>query len=211
MKAPVLGTYSAVTSTLALLVAVGGSSYAAVQLTGRDIKNGTVTTKDVRDRTLTSKDLSPRTVEHLTGPAGPAGPAGPVGPVGPPGPTSPSEVVQLVSTTVTAIGADKVVLDLDLPPGSYLATSKVWGLQQGGGGSHLVCVLASSSASDFGAQNGGPEPGDAATLVNQLAFSSSAPTAVTLMCRGASFALVEKRLTVLEVGTISSSSAPDVP
>ncbi len=67
MKAPVLGTYSAVTSTLALLVAVGGTSYAATQLTGHDIQNGTVTAKDVKDSTLTSKDLSPTTRTSLTG------------------------------------------------------------------------------------------------------------------------------------------------
>ena len=90
MKAPVLGTYSAVTSTLALLVAVGGTSYAATQLTGHDIQNGTVTTKDIKDRTLTTRTSPPRPVRSWRAQPGPAGPAGPAGPEGLPARCSPS-------------------------------------------------------------------------------------------------------------------------
>jgi 2',3'-cyclic-nucleotide 2'-phosphodiesterase (5'-nucleotidase family) len=48
---------SILVSSAALLVALGGTSYAAVQVTGKDIKNGTVTTKDVKNNNLTGRDI----------------------------------------------------------------------------------------------------------------------------------------------------------
>ena len=71
-------------SSLALVVATGGTSYAAVMITGKDIKNNTVTSKDVRNNTIKSKDVknkSLRAKDFRTGdlPQGPAGPAGPAG------------------------------------------------------------------------------------------------------------------------------------
>jgi hypothetical protein len=41
------GSYATVASTAALVVALGGTSYAAAQITSGDIKNGTIQTKDV--------------------------------------------------------------------------------------------------------------------------------------------------------------------
>ena len=82
-----------VVALVALFVAVGGSSYAAVMVTGKNIKNGSVTGKDVKNRTLGTKKLSKTAISSLrgqTGPPGlqgPGGPAGNTGPVGPAGPT----------------------------------------------------------------------------------------------------------------------------
>jgi hypothetical protein len=45
-------TYANVVATLALFVALGGSSYAALSLTGRDIKDGSLTGKDLKRNTL---------------------------------------------------------------------------------------------------------------------------------------------------------------
>jgi hypothetical protein len=42
------GSYASVASTAALVVALGGTSYAASQITSSDIKNGTIQTKDVK-------------------------------------------------------------------------------------------------------------------------------------------------------------------
>src|SRR4051812_41425407 len=50
-------TYSNVVATIALFVALGGSSYAAVTLTGRNIKDSTLTGKDVKDKSLTGADV----------------------------------------------------------------------------------------------------------------------------------------------------------
>jgi hypothetical protein len=73
---------------LALFVALGGSAYAAVTVTGQQIKNETVTGKDVRNRSLGAGELRPSARASLMGERGPAGPAGPSGPQGPAGPAT---------------------------------------------------------------------------------------------------------------------------
>jgi hypothetical protein len=71
-----------VVASLALLVALGGTSYAAIQALPRN----SVTTIQVKDRSLLARDFRagqiPRGPRGLPGPAGPAGPAGPQGPPG---------------------------------------------------------------------------------------------------------------------------------
>jgi Collagen triple helix repeat (20 copies) len=71
--------HSAAVAYLALFAALGGSAYAAVTVTGKDIKNGTITGKDVKTRSLGTKKLSRTAVSSLAGQRGPAGPQGPKG------------------------------------------------------------------------------------------------------------------------------------
>jgi hypothetical protein len=99
-------TYTNVTATIALFIALGGSSYAAASLTGADVRNGTVTGADLRSESvkgrdvdngsLTGSDLKPGSVTtsdlddgSLLGADFKAGQlaAGPVGPQGPAGTT----------------------------------------------------------------------------------------------------------------------------
>lgn len=94
---------------LALIVALGGTSYAAVKITGKDVrdgsltgadlKNGSVTGADVKDGSLAARDFGsgqlPRTARGADGPTGPQGPAGPPGPQGAqgePGPAGPQGI-----------------------------------------------------------------------------------------------------------------------
>jgi hypothetical protein len=48
-------TYANVMSTLAVFIALGGSSYAALGLTGRDIRDGTLTGRDLRANSIGGK------------------------------------------------------------------------------------------------------------------------------------------------------------
>ncbi len=75
-------TYSNVTATLALFIALGGSSYAAVKLTGRDIVDGSLTGKDLKKKSVSLDRLRsvPKGSKGDPGPAGERGPAGPVDP-----------------------------------------------------------------------------------------------------------------------------------
>jgi hypothetical protein len=71
-------------AVLALVVATGGTSYAAVKITGRDIQNNSITGADLRDGSVTSKDVKNRSLKandfaKRQLPAGPQGPAGPPG------------------------------------------------------------------------------------------------------------------------------------
>jgi hypothetical protein len=68
-----------VIACVALLLALGGTGYAAVQALPRN----SVTSIQVKDRSLLAKDFKPGQIPR--GPAGPAGPAGPQGPAGPAG------------------------------------------------------------------------------------------------------------------------------
>lgn len=85
-------TYANVMSTLALFVALGGSSYAAITVTGRNVTNGSLTGVDIRDDSVRSRDVRGLTGSDvldgsLTRADFEAGqlPAGPQGPIGPPG------------------------------------------------------------------------------------------------------------------------------
>lgn len=67
-------TPALIVATLALFVALSGSTYAAVQINGSQIKNGTIT------KAKLTKALQKQVVK--AGPRGRRGPAGPVGPAG---------------------------------------------------------------------------------------------------------------------------------
>jgi hypothetical protein len=75
---------------LALFAALGGSAYAAVTVTGKQIKDGTVTGKDVKNRSLGAAKLSASALGSLAGESGPAGPQGPAGPKGDQGKQGPA-------------------------------------------------------------------------------------------------------------------------
>lgn len=70
-----------VIACLALLVALGGTGYAAIKL-----PRNSVTTVQVKDRSLLARDFRagqlPRGAKGAPGPAGATGPAGPQGPAG---------------------------------------------------------------------------------------------------------------------------------
>jgi hypothetical protein len=100
-----------VISMTALLVALGGTSWAVIaspQRAGgvpgcphfvvsnpachypswdtRDIIDNSLTSMDIKNKSLTRADIASSTLGSLRGPAGSAGPVGPAGPAGPPGP-----------------------------------------------------------------------------------------------------------------------------
>jgi hypothetical protein len=50
-------TYANVMATVAVFIALGGSSYAAITVTGKNVKNSSLTGKDLKDRSLTGKDI----------------------------------------------------------------------------------------------------------------------------------------------------------
>jgi hypothetical protein len=58
-------TYANVMATLALFVALGGSSYAALTLTGRNIKNRSITRVDVKGNTLTGSEIREKTLKQV--------------------------------------------------------------------------------------------------------------------------------------------------
>jgi hypothetical protein len=56
-------TYANVTATLALFVALGGSSYAALRVGSREIADDSIRSRDVRNHSLTRHDLARNTLD----------------------------------------------------------------------------------------------------------------------------------------------------
>jgi hypothetical protein len=95
-------TFSNMVSVLALFVALGGSSYAAVKVTGRDVKNSSLTGDDIKNRSLTGADVRDGSLRagDLKGGQLPPGPQGPKGDKGDPGDPGPSAAASVLNTTV---------------------------------------------------------------------------------------------------------------
>jgi hypothetical protein len=91
-------SYASVTATLALLIAVGGTSAVGAQalLTGRNVKDGSLTGADIQNDSLTGADIAAGSLgsnlfstvarANLRGQTGAAGPKGETGETGPQGP-----------------------------------------------------------------------------------------------------------------------------
>jgi hypothetical protein len=115
-----------IVACVALLVALGGSSYAAIALAPnsvgtKQLRNNAVVSSKVKNRSLLRVDFKRGQVargktgaQGLPGRAGPAGPAGPGGPQGPPG-LSGLEVVSMPSETSDS-GSPKIAF-ARCPPG----------------------------------------------------------------------------------------------
>jgi hypothetical protein len=107
-----------VVACLALLVALGGTSVAAVDQLGRNtvgtlqLKDGAVANAKVRNNAINSAKVAARSLlrsDFAPGqlPAGPTGPQGPAGPAGPAGAAGPAGVIGAItvrSANVTVAG-----------------------------------------------------------------------------------------------------------
>jgi hypothetical protein len=147
-------SYANVTATLALVIALGGTSYAAVTL-GRNsvgnvqLKPSAVTSAKVKDKSLMAKDFKagqlPKGAAGAKGdPGSPGAPGAPgsIGLTGPPGPPSfPQLVYKISDPFVNDIGAQnrgEVLCDA----GMIAVAGGVWGsggpLQSGAGSRPLA-------------------------------------------------------------------------
>ena len=85
-------SYANVMATVAVFIALGGSSYAAIKITGKNVTDGTLTGADVKNRSLTGADVKNKSLGpadfrgSVQGPKGDTGPQGPKGDTGQPGP-----------------------------------------------------------------------------------------------------------------------------
>lgn len=113
-----------VVASLALLVALGGTSYAAVVLPkdsvgAAQIRNGAVTSAEVKDGALRTIDLAASARQALRGQTGPQGPAGPAGPKGDAGPAGLIDLEIVTASSQFDSGPEKSVV-VECPPGKRL-------------------------------------------------------------------------------------------
>ena len=112
-------SHATVVAYLALFIALGGVSYAAVTL-----PRGSVGTAQIRKGAVTKSKLAAEVRNGLRGPAGRAGPKGDTGPIGPKGDTGPTGPAGLSNITTVRVTAS-------VPPSQY-------------GGEPAVCPAGSS-------------------------------------------------------------------
>ncbi len=82
-------TYANVTATLALFIALGGTSYAALKLPSNSVRATHITasavrSSEIKDRSVGLRDISTTTRRQLRGQTGAPGAPGPQGPAGAP-------------------------------------------------------------------------------------------------------------------------------
>ena len=141
------GRYANVTSTMALVLALGGTSYAAVKLPANS-----VTSKTVKDKTLLKKDFKPGQIPAgKTGAAGPAGAQGPAGAAGAQGPKgdpgiqgpgggAPPAWFKFEEADTAIQAGNQTVQSINLPAGSFVVTAKLMAVNTGADAS-ISCAL----------------------------------------------------------------------
>jgi hypothetical protein len=216
MKTISSGRYAAVTSTLALVIALGGTSYAAAKITGRDIKDNTVTTADVKNHNLKLKDFSSSASKGLKGDKGDAGDQGDIGPVGP----SDAYAVPPAFSSNVGLSASTTLLGaVSLPAGSYVANGKTTITHNDGGGSQTdagvtACQLqepgTSGPATDLDTTDLRMPTGTllTSTVAVQAAFTLDATTEVQFLCSttGTNNVAGAVQFQVIKVGALHVSS-----
>ena len=127
-------------AVLALMIGFAGSATAAVVVTGKQIKDGTVTTADIKNGTLESLDVKDESLTQADFFETVAGPAGPKGDTGAPGTNGTSGLVYIVEGADVGKRSTRIVT-ATCPPGTHAVS---------GGGSntgrgHLVETTPTNS------------------------------------------------------------------
>jgi hypothetical protein len=130
-------------SYLALFVALGGTSYAAVKLPRNSVgsaqlRKNAVTSTKVRDHSLLARDFKahqlPAGRQGEAGPAGPqgsrgatgpTGPQGATGATGPQGATGPADVLYKTQSGTASSSGGTAIATISLPAGKWLLTGHV--------------------------------------------------------------------------------------
>jgi hypothetical protein len=133
-------SYANVVASLALFAALGGSSYAAISITGEQVRDSSLSGRDLRDGSLRSRDVHDHSLRALDFkaselPAGPRGAQGPTGAQGPRGLTGARGAAGPAGTARayarvnhTCSGGPPAVCDLQSAKGISKATRPSTGL-----------------------------------------------------------------------------------
>lgn len=200
------GKYANITSTFALLVALGGTGYAAATL-----PKGSVGTKQLKPEAVTSVKVKNGTLTKDDFGAGQL-PAGPAGPAGPRGPSDGFSVFK--NGPVNLGGAFANQATLPLPAGNYL----IWGKGQvtndaGAGDTEARCQLVSpvgdSDSTLVGLMDKNvPGSAESGTMVVTIATRLTAAGNVLLQCRNEGGGVTQMsniKVSAVQVGSLSNT------
>ena len=210
-------TYANVVATLALVIAIGGTTVAGASslmtgrdiqddsVTGADIQNGSLTGADIRAGSIGSNSLSLAARANLRGTRGDTGPQGDTGATGPQG--APGVGV----STLNVSGADVTnYQDLDtlasvtLPKaGDYVIFGRLEASNTGTTDDNLNCGLFTDSSNPFGGGGGSVTAGTMSPATVVGAISTNGPQAVYLKCQGGGVTTYDIANIVLRIHDLS--------
>ena len=138
-------TYANVMATLAVFIALGGTGYAALTITGKNVRNGSLTGLDLKDGSVKSGDIANGSLlskdfkagqlpAGLPGAQGQQGPMGQQGQKGEQGPIGPSDAYSDFAPT----GDHPVVT---VPAGDYTAAASGYVVNPTGTQETVTCEL----------------------------------------------------------------------
>lgn len=191
-------TYASVAATLALVIAIGGTTVAGASslLTGRNVQDGSLTGADIENGSLTGADIRPGSVGSnslsLAARTNLRGERGDTGPQGDTGATGPQGVPGVGVTTLNVTGADVTNYhDLDtlatvaLPKaGDYVIFGHLEASNTGTTDDNLNCGLFTDSSNPFGGGGGSVTAGTMSPATVVGAISTEGPQVVFLKCQG---------------------------
>ncbi len=216
-KGPKL-SYANVTATLALFVALGGASYAAVRLPKnsvgtRQLKRNAVTRRKVRRNAIDgakvkNHSLLARDFKMGQLPAGPRGQAGPQGAVGPAGPRGPSDGFSDFELPVSNIGeAGTYLASLSLPAGNFVVDASTRLANPASGSAVADCrLLGPMQGYEIVEELGDHSTADHDSFVALgYGMKLTAPAKVSLWCAissGTEIAAYNPSITAVQVATL---------
>ena len=167
--------------TVALFAALGGTSYAALQVTGKKIKNESITGKDVKNFSLAKGDLGKGLLESTR--------ATPLNSVA-------YQAERVAGPAGVAPGDYVTVATLNVPPGAYVINAKVdlTSADFDAG----KCQLSAGARSDS-VTRGLRSDGTSEALNLQAATTFPGPAAITLACKSTDSAWTATDTKVLAV------------
>ena len=198
-----------VIASIALLVALGGTSIAAVNalpagsVGTAQLKNNAVTSAKVKDGSLLVGDF--KAGQLPAGAAGPAGPAGAAGAAGAQGPPGPSDAYsKFLNGPIAVPGAPTTLTSLSIPQaGKYVLVAKAAFTTSAGG--FVLCSLVAESDTDVSGTvvtTAGPLM-VANNVVHDYAAAGSAGFACAASVAGV--AATQIKITAIRVGSLTNS------
>ncbi|MGZ4334742.1 MAG: hypothetical protein ACXVRJ_10795 [Gaiellaceae bacterium] len=204
-----------VIASIALAIALGGTSYAAAVLPRNSVgtlqlKANAVVSSKVKNGSLLKADFkSGQIPAGAPGPAGPAGPAGAAGAVGPAGPSD--AYAGFKNGPVAAPSSLSTIATLNIPQaGKYVIFAKLWMFDNVNTAVLTQCTLVAGSDSDESRTmvegNSGVVVAGATVALN-VVHEFAAAGAVALNCNafGVSVSINQIKITAIKVGNLTNT------
>jgi len=202
-------------AVIALVVALGGTSYAAVVLPANSVgtvqlKKNAVTSAKVKDGSLLKTDF--KAGQIAAGATGPAGSTGPAGPTGSAGPAGPSDAYSgFKNGPVAAPSSLATIATLNIPQaGKYVIFAKLWMFDNVNTSVLTDCTLVAGPDTDESRTmlegNSGVVVAGAVVALN-VVHEFTAAGAVALNCNGfgVNISINSIKITAIKVANLTNS------